>query len=297
MLLLRASGARAQTIAPGAVETQVGRITVIADPAHLALGIGLAERADRPLPWPGLGTRVLPPFRLIVVADAAALARISRGRAPAWGAGIALPDPHIIILRADLDGLDHTLRHELGHLALHDAVKVRVPLWFDEGYASWGANEWDRLESLKLNLAVASGSRPGLRELDGLLRGSANTADAAYALAVSAVLELARRNPSGTIAPLMSHLEAGEDFDSALVETTGLTESRFETEWQRSLKTRYGILTWLLAGGFWAIVAFGLGGILWARRRADAPRRAALNDGWVIVEDPEPPVDQHDGVV
>jgi hypothetical protein len=270
---------------------------VIADRAHLGLGIGLAERADRPLPWPGLGTRVLPPFRLIVVADAQALARISRGRAPSWGAGIALPDPHIIIIRADLGELDRTLRHELAHLALHDAVKVRVPLWFDEGYAAWAAGEWDRLETLKLNLAVASGSRPELRELDGFLRGSANTADAAYALAVSAVLELARRNPSGTIEPLMTHLVSGEDFDSAVLETTGLTQSRFESEWQRSLRTRYGLITWLLAGGFWALVAFVLGGVLWARRRADRPRRAALDEGWVVPEDPEAPVDQQGGVV
>ena len=52
---------------------------------------------------------------------------------------------------------------------------------------------------LELNLAVVRGAVPDLRALDGALRGSATTADAAYALAVSAVIELARRNPSGSL--------------------------------------------------------------------------------------------------
>ena len=77
---------------------------------------------------------------------------LTAGRAPSWGAAIAVPGARTILLRADEGDLSRTLRHELAHLALHEAVAVRVPLWFDEGYASWAAGEWDRLGTLELNL-------------------------------------------------------------------------------------------------------------------------------------------------
>jgi hypothetical protein len=134
---------------------------------------------------------------------------------------VALPGARVILIRADGNDIYGTLRHELAHLALHQAVSIRVPLWFDEGYAAWAAGEWDRLGALELNLAVVRGAVPDLGTLDGALRGSATTADVAYALAVSAVTELARRNPTGTLDPLLQRLMAGHDFEQSVLETTG----------------------------------------------------------------------------
>jgi hypothetical protein len=264
---------------------QVGQVTAIGWPKQLDLAIQLAEQADRPRDWPGLG-RVAPgPMQLVVVPDGRRLDSLTRGRAPRWGAGVALPETRTIVIRADGADLPRTLRHELAHLALHQRVAVRVPLWFDEGYAGWAAGEWERLGVLELNLAVARGALPGLRALDGALRASETTADAAYALAYSAVAELARRNPSGSITPLMDRLMSGEDFDAAVLATTGLSVDRFEEAWQRSIRHRYGLVTWLLAGGGWFLVAVAVLGLVHLRRRADRPRREALNQGWVV--DPE----------
>ena len=195
---------------------------------------------------------------------------------------MALPSARVILLRADADDIYGTLRHELAHLALHQAVPVRVPLWFDEGYAAWAAGEWERLGALELNLAVVRGAVPDLRSLDGALRGSATSADAAYALAVSAVIELARRNPSGSIAPLLQRLMAGHDFEASVLETTGLTMSQFERGWQRRVRQRYSLATWLLAGGGWGVVALSAWALVRLRRRADRARRAALDEGWEL---------------
>ena len=195
---------------------------------------------------------------------------------------MALPSARVILLRADVDDIYATLRHELAHLALHQAVPVRVPLWFDEGYAAWAAGEWERLGALELNLAVVRGAVPDLRGLDGALRGSATSADAAYALAVSAVIELARRNPSGSIAPLLQRLMAGHDFEASVLETTGLTMSQFERGWQRRVRQRYSLATWLLAGGGWGLVALSAWVLVRLRRRADRARRAALDEGWEL---------------
>jgi hypothetical protein len=268
----------------------VGAVTAVAWPGQLRLAADLARRAADSTAWPGLGRSSPGPLRLIIVPDARRLDSLSLGQAPAWGAAVALPGERIILLRADLEDIYRTLRHELAHLALHQAIKVRVPLWFDEGYASWAAGEWERLGSLELNLAVVRGAVPELQDLDGALRGSASTADAAYALAASAVTELARRNPTQSLDPLLAQLKAGEDFEVGVQRTTGLTLSQFDIQWHRSLRQRYSLGAWILAGGGWGLITLVLWFLLRRRRAADLPRRAALDEGWIIPpEDAAPP--------
>lgn len=261
---------------------QVGRVTAVAWPGQLPLAIELAREADRNTEWPGLGRRAPEPLRLIVVRDGRVLDSLTSGGAPEWGAAVALPSTRTIVLRADLQDLTRTLRHELAHLALHQEIAVRVPLWFDEGYAAWGAGEWNRLGGLELNLAVVRGAIPSFTELNGALRGSASAADAAYALAVSAVTELARRNPTETLEPLLQRLESGTAFEAAVLATTGLTLDRFEESWQQSVRRRYSLGTWLIAGGGWLVVAAVVLGLLRFRRRADRARREALDEGWEV---------------
>jgi hypothetical protein len=257
-------------------------VTAVAWPGQMDLAVELARRAAQSTEWPGLGRRDPGSLRLIVVPDGRRLDSLSSGRAPSWGAAVALPGARTILLRADGDNLYGTLRHELAHLALHQAVGVRVPLWFDEGYAAWAAGEWERLGALELNLAVVRGEVPDLRGLDGALRGSASTADVAYALAVSAVTELSRRNPSGTLTPLLQQLMAGADFEASVHATTGLTLGQFEQAWRTTLRQRYSIANWLLAGGGWGVFALLVWALVRRRRKADSARRAALDQGWEI---------------
>ena len=258
--------------------------------ADLDLAIALAEDADTPRAWYGLGQTPPGRIRLIVVRGEARLDSLMRGQGPAWGAGFAMPGARTIVIRADKGDPRQTLRHELAHFALHDAVRVRVPLWFDEGYAAIAAGEWDRLDGLRLNLTVARGRIPNFYELDRALRAGESTAEAAYALAASAVAMAARRHPGHSLDPLLTRLKGGESFESALLATTGSTVGRFEVEWQKDVRKRYGLLVWVMAGGLWLLVAFGVILASWLRRRRDRPRRAALDQGWVIEpEDPEEP--------
>lgn len=268
---------------------QVGQVTVVAAPSHRALAVSLAERAEHPVDWPGLGRRATPPFTLVLAEDSTELARLTRGRAPGWGAGVAFPTSRTIFLRADLPDLDRTLRHEVAHLVLRQAVRTRTPLWFDEGYAAWASGELERFTVLELNLAVAAGRLPTLPQLDAMLRSSAATADLAYALAASAVLELSRRPPEGALERVVAGLVPGETFYSVLERTTGLSESGFERVWHRGLRRRYSLFTWVAAGGLWLLVAVAVVGVGWNRRRRDAPRRAALDEGWPPPEEPELP--------
>ena len=265
---------------------QVGPATVVAPPALQDRAVVLAERMGGPMEFPGLGRHVPAPFVLVLAEDSLALARLSRGRAPGWGAAVAFPWSRTIMLRADLPDLEQTLRHELAHLALRSAVRTYLPLWFDEGYATLAAGELGGMMQLELNLAVALGRVPTLRQLDGLLRGSATDANTAYALAATAVAELMRRPAPGGLAALLARLEAGEPFALALESTLGMSEERFELLWRRSLRRRYGVITWLAAGGFWTIVALSVFVVTWYKRERDQPRRAALDLDWNL---PLPP--------
>lgn len=265
--------------------TQVGAVSVLSWPVQNRGAVGLAEIADRPAHWVGLGYRAATPLRLVVVPDAKAMGRFTGGRAPGWGAGLAYPSSRTIILRADAGDLRQTLRHELAHMVLHDAIKVRVPLWFDEGYAAVAANEWDRMDALRLSWIVLRRDLPDFRELDGALRGGESSAEKAYTLAMSAVLELGRRNPARTLDSLLARLGRGEDFPAAVAGSTGIPLGLFESDWQRVIKHRYNLVIWLSAGGFWFLVSLLVGIAWWFRRRSDRPRRMALDEGWEVDPD------------
>jgi hypothetical protein len=277
---------------PGGYDmAEVGRVVVFAPPERMALGIALAEQADRAREWPGIGLHDPSPFRLFIVPDREAFRRISRGRIPDWGVGLAIPAARTVAVRADAPDPAAALRHELAHLALHDVVQGRVPLWFDEGYAVVAAGEWGRMAAVRLNLAVVRGAVGDLRILDAALRQGAGEAEAGYALAGSAVLLLARLNPERTLDPLLGRLQEGVPFADAVLATTGHTLDGFERAWQRDIRRRFGWLVWLGAGGIWAVVALAVAALTVARRRRDRGRRAALDEGWEVPME-EPPLDQ-----
>ena len=97
--------------------------------------------------------------------------------------------------------------------------------------------------------------------------------------------ELAARNPTNSIEPLLSRLATGTAFNEAVLATTGLTVGRFEIEWRRTVRRRYGLLAWTAAGGLWLIVAVVVLVAARVRRHTDAPRREALNEGWELPRD------------
>ena|GEM_PF-528362 len=281
-LLWQLAGAPVGVPADSLRTVQVGDVRVVASEGRLDAAIALAELADRPTTWPGLGRRSPGPFQLLLVADSAELARATRGRAPGWGAAVAFPASRTIILRADLPDLPRTLRHEVGHLVLRGAVRSRVPLWFDEGYATLAAGEFDRLARLEMHLSVVLGGVPTLRDLDGELRSSAPVSERAYGLAATAVGYLAERIPGGDLAPLLDSLGAGVEFERAVAAATGREMARIEEDWQETTRQRFRGALWVAAGGWW-LVAAGAVALAWGlRRKRERPRRAALDTGWEV---------------
>jgi hypothetical protein len=260
----------------------VGRVTAVYWPGSETAATALAQLADRADRWPGLQWQMPHPLRLIVTDRATRFDSVTGGRAPAWSGALAFPASHTIVLRLSGDPR-RSLRHELAHLALHASVR-RVPRWFDEGYAAMAAGEWDRLDALRLNWALARGGVPTLAQLDGYLRGgSAAEAEAAYALATTAVMLLHRLGGERGLAALIGALGTARDFDGALRQSHTITEAGFEAIWRREIRSRYGWLSLVTSLGlFWGAVVLALSGAWYWRRRRDRARRAALDVGWVI---------------
>jgi hypothetical protein len=263
------------------VAVTVGRVTAVAWPGQAGLAATLAEAADRTGPFPGIGRIADRPLRLILAPTRASFDSLTRGRLPGWSDGAAFPATGTIVLLAvgPPDRLTTALRHELAHLALRWRVRRPLPLWFEEGYAAVAAQEWDRLDALRLNWQVARGMRPDLDEVDRELRADRTDATTAYALATTAVLQLDRWGGGAGLGPLIERLERDATFDAALRDTYHLTESDFEVRWQRDVGARYGWLGWATAVGlFWAVLGLALVWLVRLRRRRDQVRKALLDE-------------------
>ena len=271
--------------------TTVGRVTAVAWPRQAALAVALAEAADHPAPFPGIGPLPDRPLRLILAPTRTAFDSITRGRLPPWSGGAAFPEAGVIVLLSDRPTvrLSGALRHELANVALRWRVGHHLPLWFEEGYAAVAAGEWGRLEALRMSWQLARGHTMDLDDLDRALRGDATDAEGAYALATTAVLLLERWGGDRGLGPLIARLPAARSFDDALRETYHVTEGDFEERWQRDLRSRYGWLQWAQSvGAFWALLGLLLVALVLIRRRRDRERRARLDEGWVVPPDDAP---------
>lgn len=277
------------------VATQVGRVTAIAWPGQEGLAVAIAEQADHATNFPGIGALPDRPIRIILAPSRQVYDSLTRGRLPLWSEGAAFPDAGtIVLLAAGPSGRPaDALRHELAHLALRWKVGHHVPLWFEEGYAAVAAQEWDRLDALRLNWQLARGVRMDLDEVDRALRSDRGDAETGYALAATAVLLLERWGRERGLTPLLTNLPQSESFDAALRETYHVTESDFEERWQKDVGSRYGWLSWLFAMGFfWLAIGALLVALVVLRRRRDRERRAALDavpdaDGSQLLDDVE----------
>jgi hypothetical protein len=255
-------------------------VTAIAWPNQQTLAASVAEAADHARDFPGIGPLPDRPVRIILAPTRAKYDSLTRGRLPLWSEGAAFPDVGTVVLLTDQPANRPTaaLRHELAHLALRWHVGRHIPLWFEEGYAAVAAQEWDRLDALRLNWQLARGVHMDLDDVDRALRGARGDAETGYALATTAVLLLERWGGDRGLTPLLANLPEAESFDAALRATYHVTEGDFELRWQRDVGSRYGWLSWLAAMGFfWLAIGALLVALLGLRRRRDRRKRAALD--------------------
>lgn len=258
-----------------------GRITAVFYPADQTLASSLLDIAVRTDTFPGL-PRPHAPVLLEIAPDARRFRDWTGPSAPEWGAAITFVDTRRIVMqgRSANSGAGDprvVLRHELAHLALHEYLGDLPPRWFDEGYASYAAREWDRDDALSANLALALRGTPTFDELEAEFDGGTTTAQNAYALAYRAVIELAALDTAHGLADFFAAWKREGSMDRAIRATYGITLNDFEKRWQQRTRRRYGALALvsnLAIGGVFVLVL--LVPLSFARRRRDRLRMAAL---------------------
>lgn len=277
----RTGEARQDELPGGALRIDGGRFTIVAYPADekLARSVLLAAQANDS--FPGLRR---PQARVVIAVapDAGTFREWAGPSAPAWGAAVAFPSLQRVIMQGSRSGSGAgdplvTLRHELAHLALFEAMGDLPTRWFDEGYASVAAGEWGREEALAASVGLALRGVPTLDELELLFYRGAGDAEMAYALAHRAVLDLMTRGGDAGLRPFFEYWKTTGSFERAVRQAYGVTSDGFEKQWQQQTRRRYGALALMtnlsLAFG---VFAFVLGPFIWHRRRRDRERLAAL---------------------
>ena len=199
---------------------------------------------------------------------------LTGGRAPEWSAGIAIPalQRAVIPLFASAAGgigeRDRTVLHEWAHLGLHEYLTgLRIPRWFDEGYAQRASGGWRISEAWRLRLALAGSAAPPLDSLSLAWPRGRGEAELAYLLAGSAVAYLVERSGDRGLPVFLARWREMEDFEEAFRRTFGYSTGAFETRWADHVRRRY---SWIALASetavFWAIVGAAL--LVLARARA-----------------------------
>jgi hypothetical protein len=171
---------------------------------------------------------------------------------------------------ADHD-LRAVLRHELAHVALHEALDGQhVPLWFNEGFAIHLARENGFARSRTLWTAAVAGNLIALSDLDARFPSDIVGVPLAYAQAADVVRFLLREQDEARFELLIERVRRGQSFDRALYDSYGMDVYNLEQNWRADVDQRYSLWPVLLSGTMiWGGAAL-LIVVAWRRKRTRA---------------------------
>ncbi len=263
------------------IRLDAGRFTVVADQRDARLARSILTAAQANDTFPGLPR----PTARVLVALAPDLATF-RGWvgpfAPEWGAAIAIPDEQRVVMQGSFASADAgdplvVLRHELAHLALHEAMGSLPPRWFDEGYASVAAGEFTREQVFETSIGMVWRTLPSLDALERGFQGGGMEASWSYAMAHRIVSELMTLGGPQGLNHFFRYWKDTGSFEKAVREAYGMTGEGFEKHWQQQTRRRYGALAVVTnvsaAVGLFAVLLVPL---FISRRRRDRRRLEAM---------------------
>jgi hypothetical protein len=244
---------------------------------------------DGALRFPGIAPDVLTQGEAVdvfIAPDPARFDSLTGGRAPDWGAGIAVPHRNLVFLpgyvseRTGTHTLPVIMRHELAHIALQRHVgDGLIPRWFNEGYATWSAGQFDTDAGWMLRLAFLTNRAPPLDSLTldwPLLEADARLA---YLLSASAVQYLYSLGTADTFDRFMQQWAATGSFEQALRTVYVVSSPQFERLWRTHVRRSYGWLQLLAQSVFiWLIVTLLVLVLFVIRRRRDRRKLRLLRE-------------------
>ena len=209
------------------------------------------------------------------------------GRVPEWAGAVAIPARMEIIVPSGRfwPGTPveevRVLRHEWAHLALaREMGRLRIPRWFNEGYAEWAAGGWLDGGGLKLGMALAFGDAPPLDSISLAWPRDQARAELAYLLSASVIQYLVESSGTDGLEAFLAAWKESSSFTDGMLEVYGATPDQLEVVWRKWVKRRYG---WLMvlshSAVFWFVLAVALAAMFFVRRRRRRVQLARLRAG------------------
>jgi len=158
-----------------------------------------------------------------------------------WTGGVAFTDFGIIAIAippSQLEWGKGALVHELTHLVVHQATFSpygQLPLWLDEGLATYSQGELDANLRSSLDKAVSEGTLVSVRSLCSPFSAYADKARLSYAESYSLVEYLLDNYGQDKMLDLLTVLKQGSTYDDALTQVYGFDISGLDARWRATL--------------------------------------------------------------
>ncbi len=304
-LTILVSGALIST--PSGAEAAIPDHVVTRPGQHAALTLNYPERFDKAAGQLDeqavvslsrlkyrLGIEQMPPIDVWLVSDLDDyfVWKELPGRAPTWAIGLSLVNRQTVLVRHGLGpnrqlvDIHDTFDHELAHVAIDVARQGHhVPRWFNEGFASYHADEWTLERGEEVVRAAATSSLIPLKELDRTFPDHAQVTSLAYAQSHHFTRFLAERYGEDVFGKLITRIrEHDESFSVAFTMVTGDDFEVVELSWRTGLAENASPISNLADGTPLFFGASLLFLIAWlVRRRRTRERFEHLDDyleGW-----------------
>jgi hypothetical protein len=219
-----------------------------------------------------------------IAPDSSAFDSLVGGTVPEWGAAVAVPELDRMVVpreaRRRTRGWAEArmLQHEWAHLGLHQYLPgLRVPRWFDEGYAEWASGGWNPTQGWRLRAAFALGRATPLDSLVLDWPRDRSSAELAYLLSATAVEYLVGESGERGLRIFLEAWKEGGSFPEALRRVYGVTPDQFEEDWKKYVRRKYGWLFVLSHSSvFWLTLTLALLFMVRIRRGRDREAMARL---------------------
>jgi hypothetical protein len=225
-----------------------------------------------------IGTYLERPVKIYIYASASDL-QGAMIYSPEWTGGVAFTEFSTIAISippSELDWGKRALVHELTHLVVHQATFSpygQLPLWLDEGLATYNEGELDPALRSRLEEAISKNELISVRSLCSPFSAYYDKASLSYAQSYSLVEYLLDNYGQGKMLDLLALFKQGSTYDEALTEVYGFDIDGLDARWRATLPAqKAGLHPALIA----VLAALGAGLALWgalalkkrARRRS-----------------------------
>ncbi|MDF1535619.1 MAG: peptidase MA family metallohydrolase [bacterium] len=296
-LFFPASGSTLDSTGPGWQTLSAGRLTVRYSGSSDILARQVLDKAGRFLDETSVffGLEAIGPYDIVIAGSREQFLELQPASRPApeWAGALTYPGLGLVLIMTpgamEAGGTRYwsLLRHEMAHLLLGDAEiagHTRLPLWFQEGLATYVAGEMTLPRLFHLGWAQVSGAAPAFAELESAFPRQPALAEAAYARSYLFIRYLTREFGDDSVARLLNgSMELGGLGEGAR-EAFGLSLAQILRGFERYAKFRAAWLPAIFStASVWGLITFLFLFTTYRKRVASAKKLKQWDDEEIML--------------